>query len=166
MIFRRLGLLLIALAGLGLGGCASFRRSSDDVAVVLTNLRPLEGTAFESRVVLTIRVTNAGPEPLRLSGSRHRLVLNGHALGFAVSPEALELAGLSTVTQETTFNLSHLALIPLVGELRREPTALYEIESTFFGAGILSRGVSTRHTGRVDLSALAQTPLAGGTGSR
>jgi hypothetical protein len=161
MTTRRLVLLALSLACIGLGGCASFRRQSDDVSVTLANLRPAESTAFESSVVLTVRVTNAGAEALHFSGSRHRLVVNGHALGVAVTPEPLELPGLTTATQEVTFNLSHLALIPLVGELRREPTALYEIESTFFGGGMLSRGMLASHTGRIDLSGLAQTPLAG-----
>lgn len=149
--------LALAVASLGLGGCASFRRSSEDVSVSLVNLRPLESTAFESRVVLTVRVTNASPGPLRLSGSRHRLALNGHALGVAVTPGALELPGLSTATQEVVFNLSHLALIPLVRELRQEPAARYEIESTFFGSGSSLRGVTARQSGRIDLSGFART---------
>ena len=162
MNFRRIAFLVLSLACIGLGGCASFRRQSSDVSVTLANMRPAESTAFESSVVLTVRVTNASPEALHLSGSRHRLVINGRALGVAVSAESLELAGLSTATQEATFTLSHLSLIPLVNELRRDPTALYEIESTFFGAGLWSRGLSTRQTGRVDLSAFSQSTLAGG----
>lgn len=133
----------------------------------LANLRPLESNALESRLVLTIRVTNASPEALHLSGCRHRLVLNGRALGVAVTPETLEIPALSTSTQEVVFNLSHLALIPLVRELRREPVARYDIESTFFGAGGASRGVTTRHTGRLDLSGFAQasSAAAGGGGA-
>lgn len=159
---RRFSVLVFAsvLACVGPGGCASLRRGSEDVTVTLANLRPLESTALESRLVLTIRVTNAGPEPLRLAGSRHRLALNGHALGVAVTPEALELPALSTSTQEVVFNLSHLALIPLVRELRREPAASYEIESTFFGAGGAARRLTTRHAGRIDLSGLAQASSA------
>jgi LEA14-like dessication related protein len=153
------------LACAGLGGCASLRRSSEDVSVSLANLRPLESTALESRLVLTIRVTNASPEALHLSGSRHRLALNGHALGVAVTPEAIELPALSTTTQEVVFNLSHLALIPLVRELRQEPAARYDIESTFFGASRSSRGMTARHTGRLDLSGFAQASSAAGAGA-
>lgn len=161
---RFFGLVLVAiLACAGLGGCASLHRDSKDVSVSLANLRPLESTALESRLVLTIRVTNAGPEALRLSGSRHRLALNGHALGVAVTPEALELPALSTTTQEVVFNLSHLALIPLVRELQREPVARYDIESTFFGAGGASRGLTSRHEGRLDLSGLARASSAPGS---
>lgn len=158
---RRLALLALALACLALGGCASFRRASDEVSVTLVNLRPLESTAFETRLVLTVRVTNAGPEPLRLSGARHRLALNGRSLGSAVTPEALEIPGLSSTTQEATFNLSHLSLLPLVQELRRDPAARYEMDSAFFGAGARSRGLTTRHAGRLDLSAFARSPELG-----
>jgi hypothetical protein len=148
---------LLALACLLASGCASFPRASDDVSVTLVNLRPLESTPFETRLVLTVRVTNAGPEPLRLSGARHRLALNGRALGSAVTPEALEIPALSSATQEATFNLSHLALLPLLHELRRDPSARYEMESAFFGSGLSSRRLTTRHEGRLDLSAFADS---------
>ncbi len=153
---RRLLVLLLGLACAGLAGCATLRRDADEVTVGLADLRPLDATAFESRLVLVVRVTNAGPAPLSLSGARHRLTLNGHALGAAVTSEPLELAGLSSATQEVVFNLSHLALLPLVGELRREPAARYEIESTFFGAGVFSRGIVARQEGRIDLAAFAR----------
>jgi len=159
---RRLAAFVFALGALCIAGCASFPKRSDDVSVSLVDVRPLETRSFESRLVITVRVTNAGTEPLRLSGSRHRLVVNGRALGVALSSDALEVPALSTATQEATFNLSHLGLIPLATELRREPVAAYQIESTFFGAGWASRGIAVRQNGRVDLSALAGFPGAGG----
>ncbi len=158
---RRLAAFVFALGALCVAGCASFPRQSDDVSVSLVDVRPLETRSLESRLVLTVRVTNAGTEPLRLSGSRHRLVVNGRALGVALSSDPLEVPALSTATQEATFNLSHLALIPLATELRGEPVAAYQIESTFFGAGWTSRGISVRQNGRVDLSALAGVAGAG-----
>lgn len=161
MTFRRLACFALLLTCAGLAGCASFRRAPDLITVGLADLRPMDSTAFESRLALTVRVTNSSPEPLRLSGSRHRLVLNGRALGTAVSPETLEVPGLSTTTQELTFNLSHLALLPLVQELRRDPTARYEMVSTFFGAGSLSRGFTTKQSGALDLAGLARAAESG-----
>jgi hypothetical protein len=158
---RRLARLTLVLACAGLAGCASWPQGNDQVSVSLADLRPLDSTALESRLALTVRVTNAGPEPLRLAGARHRLVLNGRALGVAVTPEALEVPGLSTATQEAVFNLSHLALLPVLRELRGGGGARYELESTFFGAGGRGRGFTARQSGRIDLSALAP---AGGAG--
>lgn len=155
---RRLVLLVVSVLGLALGGCASLRHGSDVLSVNLVDVRPLESHAFESSLVLAVRVTNSGPEPLRLSGARHRLTVNGRELGIALNAESVEVPGLSTVVQEATFNLSHLALIPLANELRREPVAVYKIESKLFGGGFLSRGFEVRESGRVDLSALAQAP--------
>lgn len=161
MFPRRIVPLVFALVAVCIAGCASFPRRSDDVSVSLIDVRSLETRSFESSLVLTVRVTNAGTEPLRLSGARHRLVVNGRALGVALSSDALEVAALSTATQEATFNLSHLGLIPLASELRREPVAAYQIESTFFSADWASRGIAVRQNGRVDLSALAGFPGAG-----
>jgi hypothetical protein len=168
MLPRRLVLLPRALLGvllLVLAACASAPRVPERLSVGLVDLRPLESTAFESRLVLVVRVTNASLEPLRLTGSRHHLALNGRALGTAVSPEPLEIPALSSATQELTFNLSHLALLPLVQEFRRQSTARYEIESTFFGAGFLARGLTARQSGALDLAGLAGAAEARPAGS-
>ena len=152
---RRLCLFLLAVC-IGLAsGCATLRRSSDDLTVSLVNLQPLDGTAFESRLALTVRVTNTRPDPVRFAGARHRLIVNGRSLGIAVTPESLEVPGLSTTTQEAAFTVGHIALLPLLNELRTAPVARYEIESTFFGSG-LSRDLAVRRGGQLDLSNLAR----------
>ncbi len=156
MHLRRFSPLVCALLLLGLAGCASTPRPAERLSVGLVDLRPLDSTLFESRLVLVVRITNPSPDPLRFGGSRHELALNGRSLGTAVSPESIEVPGLSTATREFTFNLSHLALLPLVQELRGQPLARYEIESTFYGAGTRSRGLSARQSGAIDLAGLGR----------
>jgi LEA14-like dessication related protein len=140
-------------------GCATFSKSTDDLAVTLADLRPIEATTFETRLALTVRFTNQSPRPLSLSGSRHALALNGRTVGTAVSAEPLELPALSTQTQEITLNLSNFSLLALVRELQRNPVALYKIESTLFASGAFSRSLRAQQTGTLDLSTLASSPV-------
>lgn len=159
---RPLPLLAVFLAALVLAlvpGCATFSKSSDDFAVTLADLRPIEATAFETRLAVTVRFTNQSPAPRSLSGSRHALTINGRSVGIAVSNTALTVPGLSTTTQDVDLTLGNFALLRLVGELRHNPVALYEIESTLYVSGALSRPLRARQTGTLDLATLATNPV-------
>ena len=159
-LFPALSALFLSALLLGLlPGCAAFPKASDDLAVTLSNLHPVEATTFETRLALTVRFTNQSPRPLSLSGSRHSLTLNGRTVGTAVSAEPLDLPALSTQTQEITLNLSNFALLALVRELQRNPVALYRIESTLFASGPFSRALRTQQTGTLDLTTLASSPV-------
>lgn len=152
----RLVAFFIALACAFLPGCATApRATADDVAVTVTDVRPLEATAFEARLAVTVRLTNQSPRPLAFTGSRHALTLNGRAIGTAVNPEAVELAALSTTTREVTLNVSNFALLGLVRDIQRSPSVRYEITSTFFAPGPFARDLRVAHSGDIDLAALA-----------
>jgi LEA14-like dessication related protein len=152
----RLVVFLFALACALLPGCATApRAAADDVAVTVTDVRPLEATAFETRLLVTVRLTNQSPRPLTFTGSRHALTLNGRAIGTAVNPDAVELAALTTTTREVTLNVSNFALLGLVREIQRTPSVRYEITSTFFAPGAFARDLRTVHSGSLDLGALA-----------
>lgn len=155
--------LLVSLFALGIsGGCASGRFGEQpEVTVGLVDLRPLESTTFESKLGLVVRLTNPSTETFTFRGGRHRLRVNGHELGVAVTSTPVELPALTTVTHEASFHLGHLALIPVVNELRRDSVAVYELESTYFREGIGARGLTVRQRGEIDLSALARLPGAG-----
>lgn len=152
----RLAVFLFALACALLPGCATApRATADDVAVTVVDVRPLEATAFEARLAVTVRLTNQSPRPLAFTGSRHALTLNGRAIGTAVNPEAVELAALTTTTREVTLNVSNFALLGLVREVQRSPSVRYEITSTFFAPGAFARDLRVAHSGALDLAALA-----------
>ena len=138
-----------------LGGCATATRSVAP-GISLVDLRPIEATAFETRLRVTVRVTNREDAPLTFSGSRHELTINGRAMGSALGAESLTVPALSTATQETTLNLSNFALIALARELQRQPTARYSIRSTLFTPGLLKRSVTAESMGEIDLGALAE----------
>lgn len=149
---------LLATALLLLAGCATLPRASSDVAVTLADVRAGDATAFETHLTLVVRLTNRAPAAFGFSGARHEVSLNGRVIGTAVTNEALALPGLSTATQEVELNLSNFALIGLVRELQRNPSATYEIESTLFGSGAFARPLRTSRLGTVDLRGLAGAP--------
>ncbi len=154
---RLLHFLIPSLAALGLlilGGCAS-PSAGPALAVSLVDVRPQEATTFETRLLVTVRLTNPSPTDISFKGSSHELVINGRAMGGAVSSEALTVPALSSVTQETTLNLSNIALIGLARELQRQPAATYSIRSTLFTGGSFSRSIRAEHAGMINLAALA-----------
>ncbi|MBC8009401.1 MAG: hypothetical protein H7067_04810 [Burkholderiales bacterium] len=146
---------LLAAACLVFAGCSTLPRASSDVAVTLSDVQAGDATAFETRLTLLVRMTNRTPEALELTGSRHEVSLNNRVIGTAVSNTALALPGLSSATQEVTLNLSNFALIALVRELQRDPTAAYLIESTLYGSGTFARPLRTKQSGFLDLRTLA-----------
>lgn len=152
---RPLLLLPVFALFFALGGCATATRSPAP-GVTLVDVRPIEATAFETRLRVTVRVTNRGDEPLTFIGSRHELTINGRAMGSALGAESLTVPARSTATQETTLNLSNFALLALARDLQRQPTARYLIRSTLFTPGLLKRSVSAESAGEIDLGALAE----------
>jgi len=163
MFLRRLFLacLAILLVCVGLSGCASLPRA-DAFDVSLVNLSPAQSTVFESQLVVTLRYTNESNTPLALTGSRHKLYLNGRAVGTAVSGEHLTIPALATTTQDLTLSLSHFALVGLVREVQSTRAVRYEIASTLYLGGI-SRGLNATHEGNIDLSAFSAAASAAPT---
>jgi LEA14-like dessication related protein len=154
---RLLRLLAPCFAALGLlilGGCAS-PSAGPALAVSLVDVRPQEATPFETRLLVTVRLTNPNPSEISFKGSSHELAINNRAMGGAVSSEIVTVPALSSVTQETTLNLSNIALVGLIRELQRQPAASYSIRSTLFTSGVFSRSVRAEHSGKIDLSAIA-----------
>jgi LEA14-like dessication related protein len=150
--------LALVIAVGGFTGCATVPQE-DGFDVTLVNLSPADSKLFESQVVVTLRYTNGSNTPLEISGSRHKIFLNGRAIGIAVSADGATLGGLSTLTQDLTLNLSHLALISLLREVQNTSTVRYEIASTLY-LGRASSAVNATHTGTVDLQAFAKASSA------
>jgi primosomal protein N' len=111
--------------------------------------------APDARLAVTVRFTNESPEPLTLRGSSHKLTLNGRDLGSAVGGETVEVPALSSVSVELPLNLSNFTLLALARDLQRDPSALYEIQSTLYPTSRLGRPLRITKTGRLDLRALA-----------
>ncbi|HEX2855523.1 MAG TPA: LEA type 2 family protein [Opitutaceae bacterium] len=141
-----------------LTACATLApRGVIDVSVV--DIRPTQAALLETTAVLTLRFTNASPEPLQLKGSSHRLYLNGSSIGRAVSNDSLTIPALSTATQQVTVYLENLTLVRKATEFSRSPTAIaYRLESQLFtvdGTSATNRLRATA-TGELDIRGLME----------
>lgn len=140
------------LAMFALAGCSGLS-TTESASVNLTHLRPLQASLFETSAEMTVRYANETTEPLTLAGSVHRLYLNGSYVGRAVSNEAVEVAGLSTVTRKVVLHLENLALLRKAQQLRGAKAVDYRLDSILHpaaGSGRPRLRLSSR--GEVDLS--------------
>ncbi|MEO7597954.1 MAG: LEA type 2 family protein [Opitutus sp.] len=146
-----------ALVSLFLAGCAgagsAFRGG---LSVSLVDFSPTEASLLESRGKLTLRFTNETIAPLGYSGSTHKLFLNGHYVGKAVSDQPFGVPPLNTVTQDVTVNFENLALVRQLISVRDTQTAAYRLESVLFQTVYEDKyQIKVTSEGALDLRSLA-----------
>ena len=158
MNFVPFRLFLVLLVGLLLGGCATDLKISG-VSVTVVNLRPVNATVFETEAQLTVRYINESVVPIAVSGSTHRLYLNGDYIGRAVTKEPVGLPSLNTVTQTVNLFIENLSLVQRLHSIQQSSTVSYRLDSVLLvEAGDTHDNVKLRSTGQLDLSALRATP--------
>ena len=81
---RILSLSCLVIAA-SLTGCAGWLSPREPPEVLVTNITPLEGTAFEQRLQIDVRVRNPNDYDLQVTGVDFRLYLNGKRLARVVS---------------------------------------------------------------------------------
>jgi LEA14-like dessication related protein len=150
---RCMGLLLGLCAMTFVAGCSSFKLTG--VTVSLVDIKPAEATALESSAVLTLRYSNENVIPIGLSGSSHKIYLNGSYVGKALSKDPVGLAALTSTTQDVTVRFENLALMRQFVAMRERQTAAYKIESVLYvTSGEEELNIKTSNSGSVDLRAL------------
>lgn len=78
--------------------------------VTLVNLGIENVSVFETEGRVTLRVINADDDPLTITGAAIDLFLDGKKIGRSVSPERLQVEGLSSATVEAPLYISNLAV--------------------------------------------------------
>jgi LEA14-like dessication related protein len=153
--FKRCAGLMIGLCALTfVAGCGSGFKLTG-VTVSLVDIKPAEATVLESSAVLTLRYSNENVIPIGLSGSSHKVYLNGSYVGKALSKEPVGLAALTTTTQDVTVRFENLALMRQFVAMRERQTAAYKIESVLYvTSGEEELNIKTSNSGSVDLRAL------------
>jgi len=157
-LFTVIALLCVALV---IPACA-VRPDTEDFDVTLVNVAPGEtsGGVGEASLRFTIRLQNANPQPVSLTGSAHRIHINGVYVGQALSNAQTEVPRLGTITEEVTVILSTFKLARALYGVYRDQSASYRITSTLYGSNSTFR---TRKDGSIDLRALGDlaTPNPG-----
>ncbi len=132
MNLSRLITLLLVACGLVFTGCQSAGSKLGEISVSLVDIKPVGGTLFEARAVLTLRFVNENVVPFGISGSSHKVYLNGSYVGKAVSNEPLGLQPLTSATRDVTVLLENTALLKEILALGRSSTVSYRLDNIIF----------------------------------
>lgn len=148
---------LLILASLLAGTGCALRPETEDFDVTLVNLASegSGGGVGEAALRFTIRLQNASPEAVTLTGSAHKIYLNNVYVGQALNDARIEVPRLGTVTQDVTVHLSTFRLARAFYGIYRDQRASYRITSTLYGTRSTLR---TRKEGSIDLQGLQLPP--------
>ncbi len=106
---------LIALAGLLavaiLPGCASWLMKGEPPEVLVSNVTPLEASAFEQRLQVDLRIRNPNDFDLAVTGIDFRLDLNGNRLARGLGNKELIVPRLSDAVTSVETSTSTLQVV-------------------------------------------------------
>jgi LEA14-like dessication related protein len=149
--------LALVVSALFLGGCASAGKIGG-VSVTVAGIQSAQPSLFETQAVVTLRYLNENVVPIGLSGSRHKLYLNGTLVGQAVSNKAVGLPQLAAATETVTVIFNNASVIGLLRGLAKQPQAAYRLDSVLYlTAGEEKLEIKSRGEGSLDLSGLQLT---------
>jgi LEA14-like dessication related protein len=153
--------MMVGALVLGGSGCSTAPETEDfDVTLVNLNTVPAGGGGIgEAAVVFTVRLQNATPQAVTLTGAAHKLYLNGVYVGQGLSNERVEVPRLGTTTADLTVHLSTFRLARAFYGVYRSQQADYRIVSTLYGDRSNFR---TRKEGSIDLHGLNLPPPPAG----
>jgi len=108
---NRLMLLTSLLAGLLLPGCATWLMNGEPPEVLVTNVTPLEASAFEQRLQVDLRIRNPNDAELAVTGIDFRLDLNGNRLARGVGNKEFVVPRLSDAVTSVETSTSTLQVV-------------------------------------------------------
>lgn len=142
LVVTGLGLLLVT-------GCATLE--PPDVTLVDLSLDQI--TMLETSGKVTIRLSNANPEPLQVDGAAFDLYLDGRKVGEALSDARVEVPRLATATMEAALHLSHLAVATRIQSILKAETLDYRLHGKVWTIGGFGRkALRVERSGTIDLA--------------
>lgn len=99
------------LALLILPGCASWMMKGEPPEVLVTNVTPLEASAFEQRHQVDLRIRNPNDFDLAVTGIDFRLDLNGNRLARGLGNKELVVPRLSDAVTSVETSTSTLQVV-------------------------------------------------------
>ena len=106
----RLLSVLALLSSLFVSGCLSPPKVGEITVTIVDFTAPAHALS-QPRAVLTLRFINENFIPVALSGSKHKLYLNGTFVGEIVNTEAVGIAPSNIKTHDVTIFFENLALV-------------------------------------------------------
>lgn len=138
-------------------GCATMP-DTQDFEVSLVSVKPGEVTPWETTGYFTVRLQNAGPEPVTIDGAAHKVYLNGTYVGQGLSGERVEVPRLGTATQTITVHLKNFTLARKLYRSSQTLQANYKVQSTLYplsASGGRGRTIRASKEGSIDLHEFA-----------
>ncbi len=155
--FRLFRLLALAMAcgACVVSGCRTVPEEPP-VEVSLVDFRFGPATVFETTATALVRVENARPEDIRVTGAAYRLELNGVKVGRGLSDATVAVPRLQSATTEVQVHLRNLTVVRLLTDLQERGVVEYRLEGTLYVAspGGRARGVPVSRSGSLDLRSL------------
>ncbi len=124
---RRLLALVGLLAVLILPGCASWLMRGEPPEVLVTNVTPLEASAFEQRLQIDLRIRNPNDFDLAVTGIDFRLDLNGNRLARGLGNKELIVPRLSDAVTSVETSTSTLQVVRQLLSFSGNPSLTYHL---------------------------------------
>ena len=116
-----------------LAGCVTAPdQDAFDVSVV--NLAGGNATLWETEAIVTVRLQNATPNEITVTGAAHKLYLNGTYVGQGLANEVVTVPRLGTTTQNITVHLKNFTVVRKLMGVQETRTASYKVQSTIYGS--------------------------------
>lgn len=128
---RILSLLCLVLLAT-MAGCVGWLSPGEPPEVLVTNITPLEGTAFEQRLQIDVRVRNPNDYDLQVTGVDFRLDLNGTRLARGVSNKEFTVPRLSDAVVSIPTSTSMLDIARQVLAFRQAQAVTYGISGRLY----------------------------------
>lgn len=156
----RLGFLTFMVAGMIPACVTSMDPDAFDVTVV--NLAGGNATLFETEAVVTVRLQNATPNDITITGAAHKLYLNGTYVGQGLVNETVNVPRLGSTTQNVTVHLKNFTVLRKLVGMQETRVAAYKVQSTIYGApgGGTPRSFRAAKEGSVSLDQILPPPGA------
>lgn len=128
--------------------------------VTVVNLAGGNATVWETEAVVTVRLQNATPNDITITGAAHKLYLNGTYVGQGLANETITVPRLSSTTQNVTVHLKNFTVVRKLIGMQETRVAAYKVRSTIYGApgGGTPRSFRAVKEGSVNLDPLLPPP--------
>lgn len=118
--------------------------------VSLVDVQMADVSVFETSLLVKVRIQNSDPQPLRIAGGTHEVLLNGISLGSGESGKDMTIPGHGSATDTVRFYISNLTLFGKIQRLVNSSHLNYSIKSKIYvDSSLFGRTLDVDHEGEL-----------------
>ncbi len=145
------GLVVVVLVVLA-SGCASIA-PDERPEITISNLKLTEATLFETTLMVSVRISNPGLDPIVIEGASFKLVLDGKKVGRGMMKDAVTIDGLDSEIGSVTFHVNNAsALFRLRNVIERRTVAYGIVGHLYLQRGSGTTKIKVEQVGQLDLN--------------